>query len=436
MIRSSAALDKLIIGRSFRSAMFGRSSFTLAAIVFLFGYGQFVAAKPNSGSRENRRPVGIDTTFGEVVHQARIALQRKKYDEAIAKLTTALEMKPDPKNAALVYSLRAEAFVWKNDLAKAQQDAEASIRFDPNFADGHFKRGLVYRMREDNDRAIAEYTTAIRLNPGFVMAYSNRGVAYCHSFQFENAIRDFNEALRRDPNCVDALMNRGIAYETLGQRDKALTDYEAIRRKPDIENAHYNRGGLLFSMGDYARALGDLNEAIRQNPRSLQMRVARATLYEKLNMTDQSLAEYRAATTLAPSNAEERVTRGLAFFTLGDYRLAANDFALAKHELPRSSDVLGASAWFKATCPEAAFRNGPEALRESRRACELTKWKDADKLDTYAAACAEVGNYEDALKYEAQAIKLRGSSASQEMEKHLHCYQQRRPYREKPGLRG
>ena len=349
--------------------MFGRSSFTLAAIVFLFEYGQLIGAEPGNRSRENRSATGSDI-FKELVRQSNAAMRKHNFDESIAKLTAALEMKPDPKNAALVHLGRAEAFDWKNDLARAQQDAEAAIQLDPNFAnphfaDGHFWLGLIYQTRGDNNRAIAEYTTAIRLNPGFAPSYNNRGEAYM----------------------------------ALGQRDKALTD---------------------------------LNEAVRRKLRSLITYSARASVYEKLNMTDRALADYRVATTLAPSDAEERATRGLAFFELADYRSAAADFAQAKKELPRSDHVLNSSAWFKATCSDATFRNGAEALRDSKTACELTKWKDANKLDTYAAACAEVGNYEDALKYGTQAIRLRGSSANTEMEEHLHCYQQYRPYREKP----
>jgi tetratricopeptide (TPR) repeat protein len=390
-------------------------------------------AERRAGKNSGTPRVGIDTTFGELVRQGRIALQRKKYDEAIAKLTAALEMKPDPKNAALAYSRRAEAFVWTNNLAKAQQDAEVSIRLAPSFADGHFERGLVYRMKEDNDRAIDEFTTAIRLNPSIVPAYNNRGAAYASIFQIESAMRDFNEALRRDPNHAAAYLNRGTAYAALGQRDKALADYdEAIRKNPEMETAYYNRSVLLAALGDHTRALGDLNEATRRNPRSSRMRLGRANAYWKLNKTDLALADYRAAAGLAPPDAKERMHRGLAFFYLGDYRSAAADFALAKQQLPLSSYVLGASAWFKATCPDAVFRNGAEALQESKKACELTNWRDPDQLDAYAGACAEVGNYEGALKYQTEAIKVRGVSADTEMEEHLHCYQQHRPYREEP----
>ena len=58
------------------------------------------------------------------------------------------------------------------------------------------------------------------------------------------------------------------------------------------------------------------------------------------------------------------------------------------------------------TCHEANFRDGKRALAEATRACELTRWQDPDCLDTLAAACAEVGDYEVAIKWQSQAIKL------------------------------
>ena len=58
------------------------------------------------------------------------------------------------------------------------------------------------------------------------------------------------------------------------------------------------------------------------------------------------------------------------------------------------------------TCFEDHFRNGKWAMAEATRACELTRWRDPDCLDTLAAACAEVGDYDAAMKWQTQAIKL------------------------------
>ena len=63
-------------------------------------------------------------------------------------------------------------------------------------------------------------------------------------------------------------------------------------------------------------------------------------------------------------------------------------------------------AWILATCPVAAIRDGKRAMAEATVACELTRWKDPDCVDTLAAACAEAKDFDGAVKWETQAIEM------------------------------
>ena len=71
-------------------------------------------------------------------------------------------------------------------------------------------------------------------------------------------------------------------------------------------------------------------------------------------------------------------------------------------------------------------------LARGEASVRANKWKNDAHVDTLAAAYAETGDFENALKYQSQAIKLRGPSVDKEMEEHLRGYQERRPWRQEP----
>jgi hypothetical protein len=101
-------------------------------------------------------------------------------------------------------------------------------------------------------------------------------------------------------------------------------------------------------------------------------------------------------------------------------------------EPERRHSVLNSIAWLRATFPEQSLRDGKQAVSEATRACELTEWKDWAYLDTLAAAYAETGDFENAVKFQSQAIEPSTASADQQggMRKRLELYRKKKPYRE------
>ena len=77
--------------------------------------------------------------------------------------------------------------------------------------------------------------------------------------------------------------------------------------------------------------------------------------------------------------------------------------------LQRNPDQLLALnnlAWLLATDDDSQWRNGTEAVRLAERACDLTHYQTPAFLGTLAAAYAEAGRFDDAVKTEEMVIAL------------------------------
>jgi tetratricopeptide (TPR) repeat protein len=153
--------------------------------------------------------------------------------------------------------------------------------------------------------------------------------------------------------------------------------------------------------------------------------------------SDKAAADYARAVNFVPKDAAGYVTRGFTYQKMGNYKAAASDYAKGIALSPDDDGANGALAWLRATCPDSSARNGREAIRAGTRACELTRWKNASHIDTLAAAYAETGNFDQAVKLQQQALQVRfiGPNLKQQVQERLVSYQKHKPYREPAKLR-
>jgi tetratricopeptide (TPR) repeat protein len=91
----------------------------------------------------------------------------------------------------------------------------------------------------------------------------------------------------------------------------------------------------------------------------------------------------------------------------GSYAGALADFNDALEIDPEDADTAYDNiAWLLATCPDADFRDGPKAVDYATKACKMLSWTDSSKVSTLAAACAEAGQFDAAIKWENQYLQF------------------------------
>ena len=94
-------------------------------------------------------------------------------------------------------------------------------------------------------------------------------------------------------------------------------------------------------------------------------------------------------------------------------------------------------ASIRATCPDARHRDGKKAIESATKACELTAWMDPTALSTLAAACAQAGDFDAAVKWQSKSIDLfTDAKDKQDQPSRLKLYQRKRPYRDTPLAQG
>src|SRR5439155_8836576 len=91
--------------------------------------------------------------------------------------------------------------------------------------------------------------------------------------------------------------------------------------------------------------------------------------------------------------------------------------------------IFNEFAWFLATCSDKSQRDGKRAVQYATKACELTEWKRANCIGTLAAAYAEVGDFDSAIKYQKQVRDIPDADYPRrgQMEQIIDLYRHRKP---------
>ncbi len=282
------------------------------------------------------------------------------------------------------------------------QCLEENPRFSPKLKGGaHLMRGNAYFAAGDDTHAIADYTQSIQLTPDDTRGYDNRAMSYARLGDFDRAFADFAKSLALDPKDAQAYFGRGLTYSRAHQFDLAIADYgRTLEIDPTRTSAYIARGTTYESQGDVVEAMVDFDKAIERDPK----------------------------------NFRAYMVRGDAYSHQGRFRRALDDLDHAIQLSPDNLIPYNDKAWLLATCPDAKFRNGAEAVRLATKSIEIgdVQWQ---QHGTLAAAYAEAGRYKDAVSEAQRAMQMSKSVHLSEQEmaqlkEQIALYQTGKPYRQ------
>lgn len=419
------------------------------------------------------------------VHYERGAAYAAKgdHDKAIADLTKALEIKGAKPDAARVSSSRAAAYAAKGEYDKAIADYTKAIGIKAEDAEACYHRGVARAATGDLDGAIADYTKALELKKDDARAHKSRAEAHVKKRAYDLAVADYTKAVELEPDNVGIRISRAAASTRKRDYRSAIGFYtKTLELWPNNSTALNSLAWLLSSCPDAAQRDGKRAVALAQRAARLATRNGPthldtlAAAYAEAGRLGDALKAQKGAISLFKERISDHERR-LQLYEQSSARCRDAEQAVGPAEEaakpsggkdPARLDAL-AAAYARAWRFDDATRKQKKAIallkarkakkdqkeiddygkrlrvykdRKSRkRAGELaveladeaikrSRTRDFVSLDALAAAHAEAGRFDDAVKAQKEAVSL--LKKLKEIDGYngrLKLYEQKKPYR-------
>ncbi|RPJ36800.1 MAG: hypothetical protein EHM35_07500 [Planctomycetaceae bacterium] len=196
---------------------------------------------------------------------------------------------------------------------------------------------------------------------------------------------------------------------------------------------HFRIGVGHEQRHEYAKAIEEFRLALSEEPNHVESLYLLASCLARLDREQEAISYARKAVEIAPKSPLVHGLLGGLLCSTGQYGEALAHLEAAHAANTGDVTVANNLAWLLATCPDAAYRDGPRALRLAEWACKATSYKSPPLLDSLAAAYAETGQFDQAVKVTRQAISIvraNPKASTETLESRLTLYLARRPYRE------
>jgi tetratricopeptide (TPR) repeat protein len=362
-------------------------------------------------------------TARELIRRGDLLMDQGLYDDAITVLSRAVAM--DAHNA-LALADRGIAYAWTGKEAEATHDLDAAEAIDPRNAVVPRARGLLAQRHGAYDEAIRQYGRALELEPDSAFALGHRAESYLLTGDTEHALADAAAAIARVPTWINMRLVRARALHRQGHDDLAIAEIgKLVADNPDDAGAHASAAAIYSefdrredALREFGRAIAlhpeadlylarasarektdfdgrraDIEEALRQEPRSIAALAALARLHEDRGDLAGAIRSWTAVLSAKPDDDDSAglVARGIAYARNGQDAPAQRDFAAARRP-DLNSAQLNNMCWAKAIAGVAL----ESALADCEAALRLSP-DSATALDSRGFVLLRLGRLDEAI---------------------------------------
>ncbi len=163
-----------------------------------------------------------------------------------------------------------------------------------------------YLIENEPRPALEQLQQVKEVSPDNPRLYFNMGLAHTSMENWDRAARDFEKALELNPDYGEAWNNLGQVRQARGRMQEARQAYEQaleIEEYMTPEFAYYNLASLFQEKGETEMALEYAVNSVEKNRRFVPGYELAGSLYQKLDLYDESLRIYERGAQAMPENA-------------------------------------------------------------------------------------------------------------------------------------
>lgn len=241
------------------------------------------------------------------------------------------------------------------------------------------------------------------------------------------------KALEIDPENPEANLTMGKALLMAGDWFRAHQYFlRTIELDPSSDQAYFQLGLILQKENKLAQAEAMMLKALTYQPNNANVRNNLGVILLEQQKFDEAIESFQQALEIYPEHINALYNLGMSFWASGNSKEAVAQYRKVLEMKPGWDMAANSLAWILATDKNEDVRNGDAALKWAKIAVQGKHRNNPDYLDTLAAAYAEIGEFETAVRIIQQALVLAGGSEEdtlrEEVEERLRLYKSGKPF--------
>lgn len=265
--------------------------------------------------------------------------------------------------------------------------------------------------------------------------YEHLSEAYLENGRIADAVVAARRAVAIDPKDAHAQGVLGAAYARQGNLNEALEHLRgAAQLDPTLARVHFNLANTLAQQGRFSEAIAEYNTELGIYPSFAEGHNNLANALLRAGKSNEALEHLQTALRLNPNYPEAHNNLAIALSQKGQLRDAISEWNKTLGIDPNNLEAQCNLGWVLSTFPDSAIRDGARAIELTQRALRLSGGKNARIWRLAAAAYAEAGQFEEAIKAAQSGIEVAEGEGNatlvQTLQSNIRSFEQRSPLRD------